>query len=324
MKISIVVPTYKRPALLTKCMAALLKQTFDTDDFEIIIVSDGPDHVSHLLTKLIRLEKKKYNIVYLQLPAKGGPAAARNMGWKNAAGELIVFTDDDCIPSENWLEAYWQAYAEANLRDVVFTGKVIVPISEKPTDYEKNIQNLETAEFITANCACSKPALEKAKGFDEDFKMAWREDSALHFDFLNLHIPVTKVYAATVTHPVRKVPWGVSIQEQRKGLYNALLYKKHRALYNRHIAATPPSNYYLMVLALTVGLVALTMEKSIWAVVCFSIWGILSLAFAGKRLQNTRRDVSHIAEMLVSSLIIPFASVFWNLVGAVRFKVFHL
>lgn len=68
---------------------------------------------------------------------------------------------------------------------------------------------------------------EKVEGFDERFKAAWREDSDLHFKFLEHNIPINKSEKAVVCHPERKASWGVSVSEQKKSLYNALLYKKH-------------------------------------------------------------------------------------------------
>jgi len=46
MQISVVVPTYHRPDLLSKCLQALVAQQFDRNEYEIIIVSDGPDELT--------------------------------------------------------------------------------------------------------------------------------------------------------------------------------------------------------------------------------------------------------------------------------------
>lgn len=51
-KISVVVPTYKRPALLKRCLDALFRQQYPADDFEIIIVADGPDETTQQLVKV--------------------------------------------------------------------------------------------------------------------------------------------------------------------------------------------------------------------------------------------------------------------------------
>jgi glycosyltransferase involved in cell wall biosynthesis len=175
-RISVIIPTYKRPALLMECIKALARQTFDKAAFEVIVVSDGPDRITQ---KLVTSWKHTglLDIEYIPLDRKKGPAAARNTGWKIASGELIAFTDDDCQPEPSWLEELWDA--SQTMDAALFSGRVIVPLSDAPTDYEWNTAKLETAEFITANCACQRNVMERTGGFDERFEMAWREDRSL-------------------------------------------------------------------------------------------------------------------------------------------------
>jgi glycosyltransferase involved in cell wall biosynthesis len=227
MEISVIIPTYRRPQLLRKCLEALLKQRFNRRHYEIIVVSDGPDDATrNLIQREIKDGFKR--IRFFELPEKKGPAAARNLGWLNARADVIAFTDDDTVPDENWIAEIYRNICPSSLQAI--TGKVIVPRNERPTDHAKNTAGLETADFVTANCACSKAALLRTGGFDEQFSMAWREDSDLEFKLLSQRIPVKKVESAIVVHPVREAKWGVSIKEQRKTLYNALLYKKYPRL----------------------------------------------------------------------------------------------
>src|SRR4051795_12611618 len=107
--ISVVIPTYRRPELLQKCLDALIAQEFPAERFEIIVVSDGPDAKTESFIRRIA-SKEEPRIRFYSLPQKKGPAAARNMGWKNASASLIAFTDDDCLPDKRWLSAAWNAY----------------------------------------------------------------------------------------------------------------------------------------------------------------------------------------------------------------------
>ena len=172
--ISVVIPTYQRPELISKCLKALQGQSFDKSLFETIVVHDGLD----LITE--RKIKRSFPAVrYYSLKEKKGPAAARNYGWLIAKGTLIAFTDDDCLPDKNWLKDVWSNYNSEE--EIAFAGKVDVPLPKSPTDFELNTGRLAKARFITANCICSKAALLKVGGFDERFSMAWREDSDLEF-----------------------------------------------------------------------------------------------------------------------------------------------
>jgi glycosyltransferase involved in cell wall biosynthesis len=320
-KISVVIPTYKRPELLIDCLKSLCKQSINKADFEVIVVSDGPD-CETLLALLPWLKKKEIQLSYLQTPLKQGPAAARNMGWKNAKSPVIAFTDDDCLPDSNWLSAILEHFNHE--ADLAISGKTYVPVSDHPTDFAWNMARLENAEFITANCACTKKVLIKAGGFDERFKLAWREDSDLHFKLLTLNVPVLIVPQAIVIHPVRTAPWGISIKEQKKGIYDALLFRKFPCLYKKHISSKPLWNYYLINLSWIVVLIS-SIEDLKW----LSILSIAALIFLladiiHRRLKNRKKSISHILEMIVTSIIIPTLSVFWRLYGSVKYKVFFI
>lgn len=320
MKISVVIPTYSRPDLLRKCLDALLTQTFSHNQYEVIVVSDGPDEATqHMVAKL--QEEASCSLRFLFNEKRRGPAAARNVGWINSKSELIAFTDDDTIPDKNWLTNIWNNYRDEEL--LAFTGRVIVPVSSPPTDYEKNVYNLETAEFVTANCVCTKTALIRVGGFDERFRIAWREDSDLHFKLLENGIPIKKINAV-VLHPVRQAPWGISIKEQKKGIFNALLYKKYPTLYRQRIQSQPAWNYYGMVIASIIVPIALLSGNIPVAVSAFLIWFFLQYAFIRKRLQSTSRSTDHVIEMVITSMVIPFASVYWQLYGAWKYRVLYL
>jgi glycosyltransferase involved in cell wall biosynthesis len=323
-KISIVIPTFNRAALLQKCLDILIIQVFPKTDFEIIVVSDGPDKETARVVAKSRLACNDLPAIrYDHLPFKKGPAAARNRGWQHARGKLIAFTDDDCIPNIYWLKAIWDSYHEQD--EVAFTGKIIVPRPLRPTDYQRNVANLETAEFVTANCFCTRHALEKVNGFDERFSIAWREDSDLEFNLLAHQIPVEYIEKACIIHPVRPSGWGVSLKEQRKSMYNALLYKKHPRLYRAKIQRRPPWRYYATVVSFLVFIASLLlMRYPVLATLALLSWAILSGWFILKRLSGNSHAGNHILEMIITSLCIPFLSVFWRLFGSVKFKIFFL
>jgi hypothetical protein len=151
--------------------------------------------------------------------------------------------------------------------------------------------------------------------------MAWREDSDLEFKLLQHKIPIVKLANAIVVHPVRKARWGVSIIEQRKGMYNALLYKKYPKQYRHRIQSKPPLDYYAMVLLVLVIITAVLLDKSFLLLLSLSLWLVLMGRLVFKRLSGTSHSADHIAEMIVTSMVIPFASVYWQLYGAWRFRV---
>lgn len=320
-KLSVVIPTCRRPHLLKRCLEAVLSQDFPAHEYEVTVVSDGHDPATEEFMEQLPL-KKFPAVQYYSLPRKAGPAAARNLGWLLAQGELVAFTDDDCIPSKTWLSIMWNAYQAEEREDVAFSGKTVVPIHDDPTDYEKNISQLATAEFITANCACTKTALQTVRGFDERFRMAWREDSDLQFKFIQKRIPIVKVRDAVVTHPVRKAPWGVSIKEERKGMFNALLYKKYPRLYKEKIEPRRPWHYYAIAFCLVLFVVGALNRKPVPMYMGLFGWLMMTSWFALRRLRSTSHSPNHVCEMFFTSAVIPVLSLFWKAYGSLKFRVF--
>ena len=315
--VSVVIATYKRPQLLILCLDCLANQNFHKANFEVIVISDGKDEATEIVIQQWKANNK-INIRYDLLAVKSGPAAARNFGWRLAKGSLIAFTDDDCLPEVDWLTAFYNAF-KIDLNSV-FSGKTMVPISDKPTDYEKNISGLATADFITANCCCPKPLMESVGGFDERFTMAWREDSDLEFKLITKRVKIIRVNSAMVVHPVRKAVWGISLKEQRKTLYNALLYRNFPALYKQKIQPVPPYNYYVIILSFILLLTGLIVQSLLIKLTGFMIWLILTIAFVYKRLNGTSKSPSHIAEMVITSVLIPFLSIYWQWYGVIKYR----
>jgi len=316
-KISVVIPTYQRPNLLLSCLKALKKQTLPVTDFEVIVVHDGPE--TNMKNKMsVFAYKNNLDLHYLNTEIKKGPAAARNLGWLSAKSNLIAFTDDDCRPSKNWLASIVNAYHGEEL--IAFTGKTIVPLPPEPTDYELNTAKLSTADFITANCACTKNALIKIGGFDEAFKLAWREDSDVHFKLIKYEIPILALPSAIVIHPVRSATWGISLKEQKKGIYDALLLKKHPRLYHQKIRTKPLYNYY----AILFSTVALFVFLFLGWITLSKILGVVLVLLIGnfswKRLQHAKKSVSHVAEIILTSIAIPFVSLYWHYYGRLKFR----
>lgn len=326
LSVSVVVPTYKRADFLERCLQALLVQQFTIGMYEIIIVDDADDaETKQQVERFARCAPGHACLIrYLAIPANQrahGPAVARNAGWRASRAAIIAFTDDDCIPQKDWLQAGVCAFKE----DVIaVSGRIVVPLPLNPTDYEFNVAQLEKSEFATANCFYRRSALCEVGGFDEHFRAAWREDSDLFFTLLDRRARCVFANDAVVQHPARPAPWGVSIREQRKSAFNALLYKKHPELYRRRIQASAPRHYYCIVGCLLLALISLLVEAWPLCLCAFLVWMLMTGSFCITRLRATSHAPLHILEMIFTSILIPPLAVFWRLRGAVTFRVFFL
>jgi glycosyltransferase involved in cell wall biosynthesis len=175
--VSVVVPTRDRPASLSRCLAALAAQTV-SDGLEAIVVDDGSTEPAAIVAAT-----RRHGFVRLIRVDQGGPAAARNAGARNARGECICFTDDDCEPAAGWAEALSRAIGagadaaagrtlSANPRSAIAAAAELV--SEAPA-LASALSNGGLSFAPTNNLACRADVLA-AVPFDERYRAAAGED----------------------------------------------------------------------------------------------------------------------------------------------------
>jgi len=323
LRVSVVVPTYKRPRMLARCLAALVMQSLPPAAYEIIVCDDGCDVDTYevIASRAAELEAAGYRIVYVPVIDTRGPAGARNRGFSVSRGEIIAFTDDDTVPDRRWLER-----GLAAMRDgaSAVSGRIQVPLPADPTDYELDAAGLSRSEFATANCFVHRDVFELAGGFDTRFTSAWREDSDLQFSILRAGGTIERADDAVVLHPVRPAHFGVSVSQQRKSQFDALLYKKHRMLYRTRVTPRRPWLYYAIVGCGAAALLASMSGSPPFAIVFGVAWAALTASFAWQRLRATSHAAPHVVEMIVTSVAIPPLSLFWRLYGALKFRVAFL
>lgn len=320
-QISIVIPTYQRLPLLTKCLEALSQQTLPGGSFEIIVVDDGNQPTTAGAIAHFG-QRTGIDTRYLGQPQRRGPAAARNRGWQAAKAPIVAFTDDDCLPEPNWLKA---ALARFDQGATVVTGQLWMPLPDRPTHHDRTAAFLETAEFITANCFCLRSALAQVGGFEEAFDIAWREDSDLQFKLMQAGYTIQKCPEAVIIHPLREAPWYASLRDERKNRYDALLFKRHPALFRQHIPTYRGLvfQYYLIVISFVSGLIALLTGNDLIASVLFAIWLILEIGLIKARWPEGWPGWRQIQQTVFTALATPFLSIYWRLYGAFTYKVLY-
>lgn len=101
--ISVIIPSYNSENTIEKCLKSLLNQSY-CDNYEIIVVDSSVDKTPEIVSegyprvKLIHLDKK------------ADPGTARNIGIREAKGDLIAFIDSDCVAAPDWLEKIESAH----------------------------------------------------------------------------------------------------------------------------------------------------------------------------------------------------------------------
>lgn len=99
---SIIICTYNRASYLSCLLNSLFEQTLPCDEFEIVLVNDGSTDKSD---EIIRNYQNKFPYLkYIQKKLNSGLASAANDGILSATSDNLLFTDDDCIPSPDWVQ----------------------------------------------------------------------------------------------------------------------------------------------------------------------------------------------------------------------------
>ncbi len=188
--ISVVIATYNRATQLQRCLRAIEALTYPLACFELIVVDDGsPDTTWQVLETFGRETHLRFTRLR---QANGGPGAARNAGIKKASGEFIAFTDDDCTPDPNWLQAYVAGFKDAKIGGL---GGPIRDISINTVSRYLGLHHVVTSHFagteippflVTANACYRRQCLAEAGGFDEQLKHPGGEDPDLSWRVLKL------------------------------------------------------------------------------------------------------------------------------------------
>lgn len=168
--VDVVIPTFRRPEALARCVASLEDQTVKPASIEIIDDSET-DH---------------------------GPGIARNIGWKRGRAEVVAFLDDDCVAPENWIEIIQEILENNDIGGIegAMTTKDGLGniVSYNPPN------RFKWDRFKTANLIIRREALEKVNGFDERYYLH-REDTDLAWKVIDAGYPIVWSSRCIMHHP---------------------------------------------------------------------------------------------------------------------------
>jgi len=182
--ISVIIPTYERGAQLSVCLSALAAQDYYRDRFEVLVVDDDSS-ISPEPT--IDTFRDRLDVRYLR-QRHAGPAAARNHGAAGAKGEILAFTDDDCMPAQGWLRSLASAFNACSdcvlggLTVNALTDNVYSAASQIIVDYlyaQWNPEHGTATFFASNNLALPASSFQVVGGFDSGWTGAAGEDREL-------------------------------------------------------------------------------------------------------------------------------------------------
>lgn len=199
-RVSVVIATYQRAALLPRLVRALEAQTYP-EPFEIIFVDDGStDATPKVLAELARASALPISV--LGDGTNRRQAAARNTGWRAARAPIVAFTDDDCVPTPDWLANGVSALGpEAR----IVVGRTVPDPDQEYLrgPFSRTISVLDETFFETCNIFYRRVDLEAAGGFDEAFSTHGGEDTDLGWRIRKNGVEAVFEPAALVHHDVK-------------------------------------------------------------------------------------------------------------------------
>ena len=252
--ISLVIPTYNRPASLKRALESAVNLDYAPDCYEIVVVDNGSADGTHAVVEDTRQDNPRHRLMYIR-EERLGLHNARHAGVWAATGDILLFTDDDATFDPRWLRAYAEAF-DSHPEMAAAGGPVRaswdIPPPQWLVDFigdEKTFGLLSLMEpyddfrltadgrFFGVNMAIRANVLLEMGGFNpEAFGEVWLGDgeTGLNYKLWNHGMPVGYVPDALVYHHIS--PERMTVQYLRARMANQgacdLYSNFHRALPN--------------------------------------------------------------------------------------------
>jgi cellulose synthase/poly-beta-1,6-N-acetylglucosamine synthase-like glycosyltransferase len=225
-RISVVVPAFQASAIIKRCVLALSAQTLTSDQYEVIVVDDGS-------TDDTATRARQVGARVLRLARNMGPAAARNAGVGIARGDVVVFTDADCEPTEQFLAALTEP-----LRDPKVGGSKGVYLSKQRAlvarfvqlEYESRYDYTarhDALDFVdTYACCFRRDDILRIGGFD--IRLRACEDQEMSFRLADAGVRIRFAPDARTYHVHCDDLWGYLRKKFRIARWKARVLRHHR------------------------------------------------------------------------------------------------
>jgi HAD superfamily hydrolase (TIGR01662 family) len=311
---SLVVPTIGRLSL--DVLLDALAAASGPRPAELVLVDDRPSGSP------LRPDRPGLPPVRMLRTGGGGPARARNLGWRAARTPWVAFLDDDVVPDADWFERLAEDLTGLPTDVAGSQGRVRVPLpaDRRPTDWERGTAGLATSAWITADLAYRRAALAAVGGFDERFPRAFREDSDLALRVMDTGARLVRG-SRWITHPVRPVDRRISLRVQAGNADDVLMRRLHGPSW-RERAQAPLGRrpQHAAVTAAALAALGLVRWKPRVAAAAAAIWLAGTAEFAWARIAPGPRSGDEMATMALTSVAIPPLATWHWLRGMVQHR----
>lgn len=224
--LSVIIPTYNGARRISECLRALLAQE-TRREFEVLVVDDGStDATAEVVAEFPR--------VRLIRQSNAGPAAARNRGAREASGEVILFTDDDCVPLPNWIESMVAPFEDPEVigaKGTYRTRQTSLAARFVQVEYEDKyrvMQKFPSIDFIdTYSAAFQREKFLQLGGYDTSFPVACAEDVELSYRMSARGWKMVFAPSAVVYHTHPATVWSYLKKKYKFAYWRMLAVRKN-------------------------------------------------------------------------------------------------
>ena len=227
MSVSVCMPTFRRPGPLDRALQSLTTLDAPPGGFEIVIVDDGSppaDGIPELVESWAA--RSPVPIRFSRLPENRGPCAARDAAWRASSGEVVAFTDDDCVPQRDWLTALLAAAEHADVvQGRTRPDPALAHLLDQPYARSVQVDGLN-GYYQTCNILYRRSVLEQLGGFDLSFRFS-AEDTDLGWRAEQSGARIAFAADAVVDHDVVVGDWRRDLRGRRRWADVVHMVSKH-------------------------------------------------------------------------------------------------
>ncbi|HYE18632.1 MAG TPA: glycosyltransferase family A protein [Tepidisphaeraceae bacterium] len=305
-RVSVVMPTHRRPELLRKALVTLEAQTLAHDQFEVIVVASENDAAADVVGDFAANGILNIRCVTIPNdPWRGRSASAkRNYGVKVSAGPWIAFIDDDCLAHPGWLEGALPLFENPKAGGV--EGRKDIPTPPRPTVTYKGLMTFTRPKgYQTCNIFYRRDVFERVGGFDTNLPY-YLEDSDIAWSVLDAGYEIPHAENAVVSHPVLPgAPWKL-LDDAKRAALMPYLYKKHTAKYVGAKTRVLRGAHWVYLLVYASIIAALAFKLWWVALGGVALVGLLVAAHAYKQFRGCDKTAHEVA---VTALLLPVVPV---------------
>jgi mycofactocin system glycosyltransferase len=229
--VSVIIPVKNRPQDIRECLTSLTSLDYPKDNLEIIVVNDGStDSTGEVI--------QTFDVRTVHLPRSIGASACRNLAAREAKGDLLGFTDSDCVIHPYWLKELSSYFNDQKVG--IVGGFVSNFYQHSSLDRYEEVKSslnmgllpfrvedqLSSAYVPSCNLIIRKKAFFEVNGFQEDLVVG--EDVDLCWRTRKLGYHLQYVPRGKIEHKHRNDLFPMLIRRYDYGTSEAILYLRHR------------------------------------------------------------------------------------------------